>query len=159
MIATSITLPLTGADAEIAARTIAMEIRGGSLAQMRNVAWSLVHRQRREAHTLAQVALRPAQYSGWLASDPNYLTGMRRDWDSPDFRRAMRALLEVVDCDPVDDPTEGATHYLAKALTHWPDWAFEQLVHPPTGITQADRTRPRVPVLDDGAHLFFNNVA
>jgi hypothetical protein len=96
---------------------------------------------------VASVCLRPAQFSCWNERDPNRPQLLRVTTADADFAAASDLAADFM-AKPTDDPervradpTKGATHYFAKRLPRWPDWAAG-----------------RQPVAEIGGHLFFKDV-
>lgn len=95
------------------------------------------------------VCRKHAQFSCWNAGDPNLPQLRAVTTADASFRLALevaRELLALEARDPRErariDPTGGATHYLARSLGQWPEWARGQPVN-----------------VAIGNHLFFRNVA
>lgn len=128
---------------EVAARTLAQEVRGEPPEGQDAVAHVLKNRlaSGRWGHTLASVCLWRGQFSGWyVPSDPNfaYACGL------PDDDRTLDHMKSVMNAALVatTDPTNGATHYCNLA----------SLVQPPAWITGATHTGKF------GHHDFYKDV-
>lgn len=147
-------------DVMIAARTVYGEARGESFAGKLAVAWVIrtraeLARRFRQQHgrahplfgdgSLARACRVPRQFSCWNDNDRN--RPLLEDLVLPvalldsAFRDALGALLQVID-GRADDPTGGATHYHAAAMTPPPAWAARQ-----------------APAASIGGHVFFTNIA
>jgi len=96
---------------------------------------------------VASVCLRPSQFSCWNDGDPNRSQMLKVTTADADFNVACGLAASFMAKDAGDperlrnDPTKGATHYFAKRLSRWPDWALG-----------------RQPVAEIGGHLFFKDV-
>ena len=138
------TMVITPADLDAAARTVYGEIRGYSYECHVNVARVMVNRvlaRHRKEVTLMGVVTEPYQFSCWLPADPNYRKLTEVTLNDRWFRVAHRAVLEAIDMRPEDDRTKGSLHYLTPAVQEQTSWA-----------------RGRLPIYRDEAHLFFNDV-
>lgn len=98
---------------EVAARTLAQEVRGEPPEGQSAVAHVLKNRlaSGRWGHSLASVCLWRGQFSGWyVPSDPNfaYACGLQ---DSDPILVKMRGVMQAA-LDAPADPTRGATHYV-----------------------------------------------
>lgn len=118
-------------DRIIAAKTMAMEARGETLAGQQGVAHCLVNRVRdgRWGRTLTSVCLwnavetgvgRVFQFSGWRSNDPNftYACGLR---DDDPVIAHMLLILEQAENAP--DPTDNALFYYSERIAA-PPWAL-----------------------------------
>lgn len=109
---------------EVAARTLAQEVRGEPPEGQSAVAHTLKNRlaSGRWGHSLASVCLWRGQFSGWyVPSDPNfaYACGLR---DDDPVLEKMRGVMQAV-LAATDDPTNGATHYVnLAAVIQAPAW-------------------------------------
>jgi N-acetylmuramoyl-L-alanine amidase len=106
-----------------AARTLWQEARGEpeiGRAAVAHVLWNRL-RSARWGTTLAGVCLWRAQFSGWLPSDPNFEAACGLA-DDDTVLLELLALLVRAETEP--DPTNGATHYFASAMTIAPVWAL-----------------------------------
>lgn len=106
-----------------AARTLWQEARGEPLEGQKAVAHVITNRLRsgRWGHSLAEVCLSYAQFSGWRKppSDPNFAPACRLQ-DSDKRLTAYAALIQAA-LDGEQDPTHGATHYHARSIIP-PPW-------------------------------------
>ncbi len=97
--------------------------------------------------TVVEVCRKRAQFSCWNPGDPNLQPMMQVTPADAAFALACdiaTALLQRPADDPErlrNEPTRGATHYFARSMARWPDWAVG---------------RPVVATL--GNHLFFKDV-
>jgi N-acetylmuramoyl-L-alanine amidase len=115
---------LSGLDT--AAKTVWGEARGEGDDGMLAVACVLVNRLRRgrPGHdgSLLEVCVRRKQFSCWNDGDPNLDKIRALTPDDALYRRALIAVLRAIDLAGTPaDPTHGATHYHALAVT--PYWA------------------------------------
>ncbi|MDE2020188.1 MAG: cell wall hydrolase [Patescibacteria group bacterium] len=133
--------PSVALDQQIAAATAYMEASNQGADGIRAVMHVLFNRLQfapKYGSTIADICLRPWQFSCWNTSDPN-----------------RRRLATVDDTDPIlsdciatydavvagsDDPTFGATHYIADGIT------------PPSWVSQATQT------VKIGSHTFYKDV-
>lgn len=107
---------------EVAARTLAQEVRGEPIAGQEAVAHVIKNRleSKRWGETLASVCLWPWQFSGWArAKDPNFKYACGLPDDDPTLSHMRSVMQAALDSDK--DPTEGATHYVNLAIVT-PDW-------------------------------------
>lgn len=152
-------LPPLQSDVDLCARTAVGEIRGGTQGQMENVIWALFHRwqsstgQWAKDDTLATTCQRPEQFSGWTQGDPNFLVMHKTGWHDEPYRRAVGFIASLIDRYPMGDPIHGARHYHSRAMTTFPMWAFSGV-----GGKDEGRSKPITPVVDDGAHLFYEGI-
>lgn len=108
---------------EIAARTLAQEVRGEPPEGQLAVAHVIKNRVKdgRWGSTLASVCLWRGQFSGWyVPRDPNfaYACGLQ---DNDPVLVKMRAVMQKA-LDEAADPTNGATHYANLSVVD-PQWA------------------------------------
>lgn len=137
------------ADANVLARTMWGEARGEGTEGMRAVAHVILNRTARQTYfgkTVAEVCRKPWHFSCWNLNDPNLRRLLAVDVSDAQFREALdiaAALLAdargLVRRD--EDPTDGATHYHARALFPLPGWAV--------GHTPCARI---------GNHVFYNDI-
>lgn len=127
---------------DILARTLWGEARGEGAAGMAAVAAVILNRAARPGwwgRDVAEICLKPRQFSCWLEGDPNRARLLAVDRRDPAFRQAVvlaRAALEG----GLKDPTQGATHYHARGTA--PPWTLE-----------------RIACAEIGGHLFYNDIA
>lgn len=109
---------------DVAARTLAQEVRGEPLDGQTAVAWVIKNRLHdgRWGHSLASVCLWRGQFSGWyVTSDPNFSYACSLADNDPTLSH-MQSLLQTV-MDGAVDPTKGATHYYNPAsVLQEPAW-------------------------------------
>lgn len=100
------------------------EARGSTPGERLGVLWTLLNRLNVPGHTfgltLAEVILRPKQFSSFNQDDPNYRHYPRQsaaaDWE------AWQEILAMCAEEPLPaDPTHGATHYFTPPAN--PAWA------------------------------------
>jgi N-acetylmuramoyl-L-alanine amidase len=110
-------------DLEIGARTIWMEARGEGDTGMLAAAWVLANRYRTGGfgNTVAQVCLKPYQFSCWNTSDPNRTDVAVLDYTDPILLKC-RSFLSVAMVGQSHDPTLGATHYVSIAVAPKTAW-------------------------------------
>lgn len=131
-------------DVDVLARTIWGEARGGSRLGMEAVAAVVLNRlregkARRFGATIADVCLKPDQFSCWNPGDPNLAKLKAVDEADRQFLVCLKIARSAVDGGLVD-PTEGSDHYHTVNVA--PDWS--------RGKSFARR-------IDD--HLFYNDIA
>lgn len=129
-------------DLEIAAKTIFGEARGESYEGKVAVAHVLLNRYRNpmgpdRGKPLAQVCLRPFQFSCWNSNDPNLEVIRSITTSNRVFRECIKAFIDATLNH--EDPTKGSRHYHTRQVA--PRWS-----------------RGLKPVFTAGNHLFFNNV-
>lgn len=110
---------------QVAARTLAQEVRGEPLAGQEAVAWTLRNRlaTKRWGTTLASVCLWRGQFSGWyMPHDPNFAYACGLTDNDPVLIKMAAVLDGVFAADPASDPTHSATHYLNPVIAGWPAW-------------------------------------
>ena len=110
-------------DLEILARTVHGEARGETFDGALAVAWVVVNRVRQKirGESVRECCLAPAQFSCWLAGDPNLRVIATASVDSdPSFMRSKAAAAAALS-HALPDPTGQATDYHALEIT--PDWA------------------------------------
>jgi spore germination cell wall hydrolase CwlJ-like protein len=102
-------------DLDVLTRTLFGECRGEREVGQIAVAW--VIRNRAEwpgktwwGDTIADVCLKPSQFSCWLDSDPNRAKLEALSTDDPTYAKLYDIATRVLMCD-VADPTGGCTHY------------------------------------------------
>lgn len=133
-------------DADILARTLFGEARGERRAGLEAVAAVVLNRvARAEARggywwgrSVAEVCLKPWQFSCWNADDPNRVRVVTVAEGDPVFDQCRAVARRAMD-GRLDDPTDGATHYHVLGLI--PRWA-----------------RGLEPCAIIGRHLFYNDV-
>lgn len=131
---------ITPGDIDIGARTIFDEARGEPYEGKKAVGHVLINRRDKKIgdrdHSIAAVALRWRQFSGWNEGDPNRTRGELVTVNDRTFRQCICAMMEALD-EP--DNTGGATHY----HTRWikPDWA-----------------EGKTPCKVIGNHYFYNDI-
>ncbi len=133
-------------DIDILARTLFGEARGERRTGQEAVAAVVLNRVARAerlggywwGRTVAEVCLKPWQFSCWNADDPNRERIATVAEGHPAFDQCRAIAAKAVD-GRLDDPTSGATHYHALGLV--PRWA-----------------RDRTPCAIIGRHLFYNDV-
>ena len=134
---------ITEHDLYIAARTIAGEARGEGHVGRLAVGWVIRNRWESDRWfgkgTVADVCLRPFQFSAWNETDPNRKLIEDMNLDHSILRQAMYAALGAL-LGFESDPTDGATHYYAKSSPK-PGWA-----------------EGKRPVRTIGNHTFFTNI-
>lgn len=137
-------LALLFADLDAAARTVWGEARGESFDGQVAVACVMINRallRHRGESRLAGVCTEPAQFSCWNKGDPNLAKLLATGPHDRGYRTALAAVLTALDLVEVgDDPTQGATHYHARAIA--PEWAAG-----------------RMPCAAIDSHVFYNRVA
>lgn len=120
---------VTEKDRDILARTLWGEARGESLTGQIAVAWTIRNRvsdgkaKSWWGEGYAGVCQKPYQFSCWNKNDPNfaYLSGAK-PIPFREFAQAQIAADQVL-AGKVPDPTSGATHYYAIAMSIPPAWA------------------------------------
>lgn len=134
------------------ARTMWGEARGEPLqaAGMTAVAHAVLNRVVGASwwgNDVVSVCRKHAQFSCWNQGDPNREPMLRATLADPAFALALDIADKLLQRAPEDpervrnDPTEGCTHYFARSVPRWPDWATGQPVH-----------------ITIGNHLFFKNI-
>lgn len=110
-------------DKQIAALTVYMEASGEAEAGQIAVLNVLVNRlkTKRWGYTLAEVCLKPYQFSCWNTKDPNRIRVARLPEDSALLQRIENLVGRALAND-LPDNTGGALFYLAPALCD-PKWA------------------------------------
>ena len=126
---------MTPGDLDILTRTLYGEARGESDLGRRAVAHVILNRAKL-GFTIAQVCLKPFQFSAWNPNDPNYKKLQAVGLDDKDFRGCMRAALTAID-EP--DLVSGARHYCTVDID--PPWA-----------------KGHQPVCRIGGHKFFAGI-
>jgi len=131
---------------DILARTLFGEARGEPVRGQEAVAAVVLNRVRRARRrggwwwgkTVAEVCLKPSQFSCWNAADPNRAKILAATAADPAFAACLRIARRAV-AGALADPTDGATHYHAVGRT--PLWAVG-----------------REPSAVIGGHAFYNDV-
>ena len=132
----------TALDIDTLARTIYGEARSESQQGKRAVAFVVLNRVAKQTwygKTVLGVCKRRWQFSCWNPNDPNREKLLAVTLDKPSFQNAYCAALSVLCGHAGADPTIGATHYHTPSVA--PRWS-----------------RGKVPVVQIGKHLFFNDV-
>jgi spore germination cell wall hydrolase CwlJ-like protein len=119
-------------DVEVLARTLYGEARGEGRIGMEAVATTIQNRllDKRWPGTWAKVCQQRWQFSCWNENDPNLPKLRAVDLGDPAFRLAYAVAAEAV-AGEVKDLTNGANHYLTKALfesDRRPSWAVPEAV-------------------------------
>jgi len=112
-------------DREIAAATAKMEAENQGPLGIRAVMHTFFNRLQfapKYGSTIADICLRPWQYSCWNTADPNRHRLAIANDDDPILADCLTAYDEVAGGS--DDPTQGATHYIADGITP-PQWVTE----------------------------------
>jgi len=131
-------LSVTAFDFEIAWRTVWGEASGEAYEGQVAVAWVIKNRGKQSHFSLAQVCLRPYQFSAW-----NTDYKRRVAMASPALivhssgHEAQRAMAEALL--GTKDPTHGSLHYHVIGIR--PKW-----------------TEGKVPVVTIGNHMFYNDI-
>lgn len=134
----------TAADAfalDTLARTIWGEARGEGRQGMQAVASVILNRAARPGwwgRSVAEVCLKPAQFSCWLSGDPNRRKLEAVDESDPSFATA-REIAAAALAGRLADYTFGSTHY--HTVETAPAWA-----------------RGHVPCVVIGQHAFYNDI-
>jgi spore germination cell wall hydrolase CwlJ-like protein len=97
----------------------------------------IMNRHIRSGISIAEVCLKPKQFSCWNAKDPN-----RRLLDGPlmnnDIFMYCLEIAELISANKMGDITNGADHYYSKTMRRIPYWAIGH-----------------EPVFELGNHIFF----
>src|SRR5262245_472150 len=115
-------------DLVVLARTIVGEARGERIAGMKAVAWVVLNRAKRPerfGETIADVCLRPLQFSCWNPGDPNMPITSTVTVEHPEVGRLFVRCLGVAALCIVgefEDLTNGADHYFSVRIDT-PAWA------------------------------------
>jgi spore germination cell wall hydrolase CwlJ-like protein len=147
---TEATAPIPGGassrlrDVDVLARTIWGEARGEEQLGREGVAAVVLNRLKRgQPHrfgaTIADVCLKPRQFSCWNADDPNFEKLQRVDETDRHFRACIEIAERAVN-GTLLDPTNGSDHYHTIHVS--PVWSMEK--------------QPAVVI---GVHKFYNNIA
>jgi len=128
------------------ARTLYGEARGEKVRGLEAVACVIINRVKRAEErggywwgaTVAEVCLRPWQFSCWNEGDPNRIKIETVDTSNRSFASCLRIARRAV-ARVLADPTNGATHYHGRDVN--PPWA-----------------RARKPSAEIGNHRFYNDV-
>lgn len=132
---------------DVLARTIYGEARGESVRGKEAVASVVMNRVNRArkrggrywwGDDVTTVCRKPWQFSCWNANDPNRAGIERVDERNKVFQTCLRVARRAI-AGAVDDATDGATHYHAKAVS--PPWA-----------------KKKSPSAEIGNHLFYNAI-
>lgn len=110
-------------DEEVVARTVYGEARGEKKKGKIAVAWVIrnrVEKPRWWGWTYREVCLKPYQFSCWNPGDPNREKCLAVMWYDPTYQACLEAAVEVMNGE-VDDPTDGATSYVASYIP-LPEW-------------------------------------
>ena len=108
-------------DLDIAAKTVWGEARGEGDVGMLAGASGIVNRASKKDAHLADVCLKPFQFSCWNEGDPNKPAIEAIGPDDKSYRQALGAVLKAIDLPPGADQTRGATHYCHINSKPW--WA------------------------------------
>ena len=130
-----------GNDLDVLARTIFGEARGellGGKIAVAHVVLNRVAAKRWFGRTIKEVCLKPYQFSCWNENDPNRNLLLRVEYRDPTFRSCWEVAAAVID-GRYPDVTLGSCHYHTTSVR--PDWAEDKL-----------------PVIQVGGHLFFQNI-
>lgn len=107
--------------------TIWMEARGEGPDGMQAVAWSLINRHAAgkwySGKTLADTCIVPFAFSCWNTGDPNRRAAMQLSGNEQ-ILSDIAGYLQNAITGSVDDPTNGATHYIDNSIMP-PAWAQE----------------------------------
>ena len=107
------------------AQTIFGEARGESMQGQIAVAWVIRNRADKPSWwggpSIESVCRKPAQFSCWLASDPNFPLLTAATSSDPHFLQAL-GISALVILRQLPDPTQGSTHYYADSVPP-PSWA------------------------------------
>lgn len=126
---------------DVLARTLWGEARGEGRDGMRAVASTILNRAARPGwwgRSVAEVCLRPRQFSCWLESDPNRAKLLAVDGRDRHFATALSVAVDAL-AGILPDYTFGATHY--HALDCAPSWV-----------------KGRAPCAVIGRHAFYNDI-
>lgn len=127
-------------DVDVLARTIFGEARGECSDGKKAVGLVILNRYKSNkwfsASSIAEVCLKPLQFSCWNSNDPN--SSRIRNANEKELS-AYFTLAEDLIKGKFADITNGATHYHTKAVK--PAWS-----------------RGKAPCAEIGEHLFFNNI-
>jgi spore germination cell wall hydrolase CwlJ-like protein len=148
--ATEAVAPLPGGadgrsrDVDILARTIWGEARGERKLGREGVAAVVLNRLKRDqpdrfGAAVADVCLKPKQFSCWNANDPNLEKLKRVDETDRHFRACIDIAERAVN-GTLSDPTHGSDHYHTISVS--PRWS-----------------RGKHPAVVIGVHKFYNNIA
>jgi N-acetylmuramoyl-L-alanine amidase len=126
---------------DVLARTLWGEARGEGRDGMRGVANTILNRAAHPGwwgRSVAEVCLKPWQFSCWLESDPNRVKLLAVDGRDRSFATALSVAVDAL-AGILPDYTFGATHY--HALHCRPSWA-----------------QGRTPCAVIGRHAFYNDI-
>lgn len=126
---------------DVLARTLWGEARGEGRDGMRGVAAVILNRAARPGwwgRSIAEVCLKPWQFSCWLESDPNRVKLLAVDGRDRSYATALSVATDAL-AGILHDYTDGATHY--HTLDCVPAWA--------AGHT---------PCMVIGHHAFYNDI-
>lgn len=131
---------------DILARTIYGEARGELVRGKEAVAAVVMNRVRRGrdrggywwGDSVVDVCTKPWQFSCWNTNDPNREKVLAVSDRNRTFRSCLRIAGRALD-GRLSDPTDGATHYHARAVS--PPWS-----------------KNRQPSAEIGGHVFYNDV-
>ncbi|WP_341703854.1 cell wall hydrolase [Ferrovibrio sp.] len=127
---------------DVLARTLWGEARGEGAAGMQAVACVILNRAARPGwwgRSVAEICLKPWQFSCWLPDDPNRAKLEAVTGDDPAFAEARRIAGAALG-GTLADYSFGATHY--HTVSTAPGWA-----------------RGRTPCAVIGRHAFYNDIA
>lgn len=128
-------------DQQIAAATAYMEASNQGADGIRAVMHVFFNRLQfapKYGSTIADICLKPWQFSCWNTADPNRHRLSIVDDGNPILADCLEAYGEV--SGGSDDPTMGATHYIAEGIT------------PPPWVSEATQT------VKIGSHTFYKGV-
>lgn len=126
---------------DVLARTLWGEARGEGRDGMRAVAGTILNRAARPGwwgRSVAEICLKPRQFSCWLESDPNRVKLLAVDGRDRQFASALSIAVDAL-AGILPDYTFGATHYHARDCT--PAWV-----------------NGRTPCAVIGRHAFYNDI-
>lgn len=127
-------VPYNEKDLDVLARTLYGEARGETLEGLLGVAWVVCNRVLADSwygDTVAEVCLKPLQFSCWNADDPNLPLLKKVDVTVPAFARCYGAAALVLSGEFADH-TGGATNYHTIRAPKWakswpPLWALKMV--------------------------------
>lgn len=136
---------------ETMARTMWGEARSEGDPGMAAVAWVLMNRADKRRTSPSREATRRKQFSAWNENDPNREKMLRVTAQDPNFARALQIAAQVYNRS-VEDPTEGATHYVTNQIVDRVPWAADMdrtaVIGNHTFLTPASKLRTPAPKID-----------
>lgn len=126
---------------DVLARTLWGEARGEGEQGMQAVACVVLNRAAKKGwmgKTVAEVCLKPWQFSCWNADDPNREKLLKVGPADPQFKIALQVATDAL-AGRLKDYTFGSTHYHTTVIS--PKWA-----------------KGKTPVVVIGNHAFYNDV-